>query len=910
MKKINLAIRRFFTKAGKHPFDEIRWEKRDVTVTKMNGAPYKAVGVEFPVFWSQNASHITASKYFRGRIGTKARETSVRQMITRVAGTIRRWGEERRYFEKPEEARIFEEELTHLLVNQKASFNSPVWFNVGIKEKPQCSACFILGIEDDMVSILDWIKTEGMIFKGGSGSGINLSPLRSKEEELSVGGYASGPVSFMRGADSVAGMIASGGATRRAAKMVVLNANHPDVMDFIRCKANEEKKIRVLMAAGYDMRDLNNNAWCSIQYQNANNSVRVSDDFMKAAEQDGEWSTHYVVGGKVARAYKARELLREIAQAAWECGDPGMQYDTTINEWHTCPRSGRINASNPCAEYMHVDNSACNLASINLLKFLKPNNAFDVPAFIKTVQTMILAQEIIVGNSSYPTPKIEKNTHDLRQLGLGYANLGALIMALGFPYDSEEARALAGAITALMCGEAYRYSAEISHKTGPFNGFMLNREPMLRVMRKHQQSVAGINKNALSDKVILKTAQSVWKEALRLGEKYGYRNSQVTVIAPTGTIAFMMDCDTTGIEPEFALVKMKQLVGGGSMKIVNQTVRRALARLGYLPREREEIARWIEEKGTVEGAPTLKEKHAAVFDTAVRPAQNARAISWQGHVKMTAAVQPFISGAISKTFNMPAESSVEEIVDAYTLGWKLGLKAFAVYRDGSKATQPLAVLGGERGGEKKEGEQIQPISQSAPPVRHHLPATRMSYTHKLVISGHEGYLTYSTFEGGSLAEIFIRMAKQGSTLAGLLDAFAITVSTALQYGVPLRQLAQKFIYGRYEPAGVTENPNILFATSITDYIFRYLAFAFLGPDDLADLGVAPAPMPALGEKVAHQLKTSLVAHKEEPAMVSSREGIAGKTFFVESLCRLCGGMLIRTGSCRTCMQCGTSDGGC
>lgn len=1746
-KKYSLAVRRFFTKNKKHPFDEIAWEKRDVMVAKMNGAPYKAVGVEFPAFWSQNASHITASKYFRGRIGTKSRETSVRQMITRVAGTIRGWGENHEYFTGTDEARIFEEELTHLLVNQKASFNSPVWFNVGIKEKPQCSACqpyralvstpsgfypigeiveknliglsvydsngitrvtavkdngiknvhrivlrngafieatgdhvvkaayerrtdtqwvrvdalqkgmrlhlyphraaeerenerytifiheqnihslhqmavssaiavstptitltkahekavseaalagwlqadgfvgqyitgtnrslmiefivvteeekrwveqnlnmvfpsahrhiritktkngtpitrirlygeivrsfvekyellarretirfpralwrsnpailraylksvfqsegfvrinnnsvhlaldtiskdwmhdlqialfglgiysrvrfkyekrnnrahlyeldissggerkkfaeqigflskeknkkleaslvlassknipdlreeeiifvedlgnervydiqtesgeylsnniavhncFILDIEDDMHSILDWIKTEGMIFKGGSGSGINLSPLRSKEEELSVGGYASGPVSFMRGADSVAGMIASGGATRRAAKMVVLNIDHPDVMDFIRCKAEEEKKIRALMAAGYDMRDLNNKAWCSIQYQNANNSVRVSDDFMKVAEQGGEWSTHYVVGGpaplrrgeagKAAHTYKARELLGEIAQAAWECGDPGMQYDTTINDWHTCPRSGRINASNPCftgdtrvatnkglisfeelyartsngelfhiwtdnrtaenplptinatpaqavmmtgindiyrlrfsdgseiratknhrfftknrgmvavenltpgdemtfleqpiefgaaslamqidlemlfasgwgrgrnwkpykpiripsvwtttfaeyagyvvgdgcvrladeksrlstvsavfgsqedrdelmphfgrvfeecgiddvyevalpngttqvrisrtpfarllaqlgvstkkaqfkvvphaifqtpksiiaaflrglfsadgcvydgqksryvglgsvskellfgvqqllrafgiqgriyetgkpkssfsyinkqgvkkhyishqmydlrisgfsitrfkdqigfllskkqekleklcnthefydidnhvrliemirdgsemtynltestnhsyiangcvvancAEYMHVDNSACNLASINLLKFLKPNNTFDVPAFVKTVQIMILAQEIIVGNSSYPTERIEKNTHDLRQLGLGFANLGALLMALGLPYDSDEARALAGAITALMCGEAYRYSAEIARRVGPFNGFTLNREPMLRVIRKHQQHIATINKNALADKsrpterpfgqAILNAAAVAWKEALRLGEKYGYRNSQVTVIAPTGTIAFMMDCDTTGIEPEFALVKMKQLVGGGYMKIVNQTVRRALTRLGYTPHEREKIAHWIEEKGTAEGAPVLKEKHVAVFDTAVKPAESTRAISWQGHVTMTAAVQPFISGAISKTFNMPADATVEEIADAYTFGWKSGLKAFAVYRDGSKATQPLASLdtsrsgiaaSGEKG--KEEKEHIQLVSQPSYPIRHHLPATRASHTHKFVISGHEGYLTYSAFEGGAPAEIFIRMAKQGSTLAGLLDAFAITVSTALQYGVPLRQLAQKFIYGRYEPAGVTENPDILFATSITDYIFRYLAFAFLGPDDLADLGIASPPVstdgragpPAIEKKIIRHLEASLVAHKEEPVYTSAREEISAKIFSVESLCRLCGGMLVRTGSCRTCMQCGTSDGGC
>jgi ribonucleoside-diphosphate reductase alpha chain len=571
---------------------------------------------------------------------------------------------------------------------------------------------------------------------------------------------------------------------------------------------------------------------------------------------------------------------------------------------------------------MHVDNSACNLASINLLKFLKPNNTFNVPAFIKTIQIMILAQEIIVGGASYPTPKIAQNTEDLRQLGLGFANLGALIMALGFPYDSQEARALAGAITALMCGEAYRYSAEIARRMGPFNGFALNREPMLKIMRKHQQNVSGINKNALYDKVILYAAVTAWKEAIRLGERYGYRNSQVTVIAPTGTIAFMMDCDTTGIEPEFALMKTKQLMGGGSMRIVNQTVRRALVYLGYTPRQREEIARWIEEKGTAEGAPAIKEKHVAVFDTAIPPAGGAggaRAISWQGHVKMTAAVQPFISGAISKTFNMPAESTAEDIADAYMLGWKLGLKAFAVYRDGSKATQPLAVASSRTrpAGVEENETSINLISRASHPTRRHLPATRTSFTHKFVISGHEGYLTYSTFEEGALAEIFIRMAKQGSTLAGLLDAFAITVSTALQYGVPLRQLAQKFIYGRYEPAGVTENPDILFATSITDYIFRYLAFAFLGPDDLADLGIAAhsvaskteqtVSLPVGEKKVAHQIESNLVVRGGQESL---REEAVVQTFFIESLCRLCGGTLVRTGSCRTCTQCGTSDGGC
>lgn len=884
-----IPFRRMFTDAGRRPFDEVEWDKRQVVIRGMNGGSHEETDCEFPAFWSVNASNIAGSKYFRGRLGSQTRERSVREMISRVAITIREWGIASGYFDASAGADAFADELTHILLYQKAAFNSPVWFNVGIETRPQCSACFILAVEDSMTSILDWIYTEGMIFKGGSGAGINLSSLRSSRETLSQGGRSSGPVSFMRGADSVAGMIASGGSTRRAAKMVILNADHPDILQFIRAKTEEEKKVRALMASGYDMQDLNNEAWKSVQYQNANNSVRVTDEFMRAAESDGMWSTRYVTSGEIAEEFQARELLREIAEAAWACGDPGMQFDTTVNAWNTAANTGRINATNPCGEYAHIDNSACNLASINLMKFLADDNTFRVEEFLQTVRVMILAQEILIDNSSYPTEKIGKNARAFRELGLGFANLGGLLMALGMPYDSDGARATAGAITALMCAEAYRYSAEIARRVGAFAGFPENREPMLKVLAMHRAKMSGVDQKEVFDQKIYGEAVKIWNEAVRLGSESGVRNSQVTVIAPTGTIALMMDCDCTGIEPSFALVTMKSLVGGGMMKIVNRIVPRALKRLGYADGEIETIVGYIEQRGTIEGAPHLKDEHLAVFDCAVKPASGSRSISWQGHVKMVASVQPFISGGISKTFNMPHETTVDEIMDAYLMAWRLGIKAFAVYRDGSKAAQPLVTMTGKGGQEKKQ--EMLPLG----PMKRHLPTTRGSETHKFSIAGHEGYLTYSIYEDGNLAEIFIRMAKQGSTLAGLLDAFAITVSVALQYSVPLKHLAQKFIYGRYEPAGFTLNPDIQVATSITDYIFRYLGKRFLSPEELEELGInghSPAPAQTLP--------------KRDVPKISATQA----TVFADSVCRNCGGMLIQTGTCKTCLQCGTSFGGC
>ncbi len=890
--KNEFILKRFFTKKNIHPYDEINWVLRNAQIGK-----FEQKNVEFPDFWSDNAVNITVSKYFRGKLDSPNRERSLKEMINRVVKTLRSWGENFGYFVNKNQGKIFEEELTYLLVNQIASFNSPVWFNVGVKEKPQCSACFILSVEDDMNSILEWIKTEGLIFKGGSGSGVNLSKIRSKEEPLSGGGFASGPVSFMRGADAVAGMIKSGGTTRRAAKMVILNIDHPDIIEFIRCKAEEEKKILALMEAGYDMSDLNNEAWYSIQFQNANNSVRVPDEFMEAVLEDKEWKTIYRTTGKVAKVYKARELLSEIAQAAWECGDPGIQFDTTINSWHTCPNSGRINASNPCSEYMHLDDSACNLASINLLKFLKEDGSFDVKAFKQTVDLMILAQEIIVDGAGYPTPKIAQNAHDFRELGLGFSNLGALLMTKGLPYDSEEARAYAAAISSLMSGEAYRFSALMASKLGPFPGFSINREPMLKVINRHREEAQKINFSLINDPNLTQASLKVWDEALDLGEKYGFRNSQVTVIAPTGTISFMMDCDTTGIEPDFSLVKFKKLVGGGFIKIVNQSVRQALINLGYSLKEVEEIINYVIENGTIEGAPYLKEEHLPIFDTAVKPAKGTRSISWQGHVKMVAAVQPFISGAISKTFNMPHETTKEEIEEAFIMAWKLGIKAFAVYRDGSKAAQPLQTAGSK----KKEEKTYRTIKEVE---RIRLPATRPSETHKFVVGGHEGYLTYSIFEDGRLAEIFIRMAKQGSTLAGLLDSFAISVSLALQYGVPLKVLAEKFIRTRFEPSGYTENPRILIATSIVDYIFRYLAFRFLSEEDLLDLGLIHMEEINKGEHFQNFLP-------EEKSLNKLPRKINNGNFVDAGIvCKKCGGVMVQSGSCYTCLECGETSGGC
>ncbi|MDO8601629.1 MAG: vitamin B12-dependent ribonucleotide reductase [bacterium] len=882
-----LTVPRRFSHAGISPYDEVGWRTVKIKSHGVGGAMHERE-LEFPDFWSDSAAKIAGTKYFRGRIGSAQWESSARQMISRVVTTIRQWGLDFGYFKTKEVADTFGDELAAILINQRAAFNSPVWFNMGQETKPQCSACFILSVEDSMESILNWISTEGLIFKRGSGAGVNLSTLRSTKEKLTHGGHSSGPVSFMRGADSVAGMIASGGSTRRAAKMVIMNADHPDIMKFIRVKSEEEKKVKVLIEGGYDMYDLNNEAWNSIQYQNANNSVRVTDEFMRAVENDDTYSTRFVTNRAVAETFQARDLMRTITEAAWECGDPGMQYDTTINRWHTCPVAGRINASNPCSEYMFLDNTSCNLASINLMKYLGDDGVFDVAGFEHTVDVMFLAQEIIVGGASYPTALIEKNSIVYRPIGLGYANIGALLMSLGYAYDSEEGRQTAAAITALMTGRAYRESALIAKTVGPFKGYQANREPFLKVMNMHKDAVSEIHEELVASTDLVRAAQTAWQEAITFGRQAGFRNSQATVLAPTGTIALMMDCATTGVEPEFALVKNKQLVGGGTMHFVNTIVPRSLRRLGYTDSEITGITQHIEQQGTAEGAPGLKEEHVSVFDCAVKPTNGKRVISWKGHIKMVAAVQPFISGAISKTFNMSHDATLEEVTQAYIMGWKLGLKAVAVYRDGAKAAQPLQTMTGIN---KKENKAVEPF-------RRHLPATRPSETHKFSIAGHEGFLTYSMFENGDIGEIFISMSKQGSTLSGLLDAFAITISIALQYGVPLKTFAEKFSYGRFEPAGYTKNPDIQVATSITDYVFRYLALRFLKAEVLSELGI-------------HGALPELEANGKE--MMTASEGPAVKTkpiVYADSVCKACGGILIQTGSCKTCVQCGTSNGGC
>ena len=904
--KSQIPLKRLFTKEGTHPFEEVNWGKRDAQIG--GGQVFEQKNVEFPEFWSQNAVNITAAKYFRGKLGTEERESSVKEMILRVTKVLRQWGEEFGYFSDKNQAEVFEDELTHILLHQKGSFNSPVWFNVGIKKKPQCSACFILSVEDDMSSILEWIRTEGMIFKGGSGSGINLSPLRSRLESLSGGGKSSGPISFMRGADSVAGMIKSGGTTRRAAKMVILNIDHPDILEFIKCKSEEEKKIHALRDAGFNMADLNDEAWNSIQFQNANNTVRITNEFMEAVERDEEWKTRFVMDGSPATKYNARELLGEIAKSAWESGDPGVQFDSVINKWNTCSNSGRINASNPCSEYMHLDNSACNLASINLLKFLSDDDKFSVKELKHVVDVFILAQDIIIDGASYPTSKIEKNAHKFRELGLGFANLGALLMRKGIPYDSENGRAWAGSITSIMTGEAYRFSSLIAKRIGVFEGFEENREPMLEIINMHREASYRVNTSLLNDEKVASEMRRIWDGAYSSGENFGYRNSQATLIAPTGTISFMMDCDTTGVEPDFSLVKMKQLVGGGWMRIVNASVEPALLKLGYSTEERGAIVTWISDHGTIEGAPNLKNEHLKIFDCAAKPKEGDRSISWKGHVKMVAAVQPFISGAISKTFNMLHETTAEEIADAYVLAWRLGIKAFAVYRDGSKATQPLNTS------EKKSNKEI--IKNTREPFRKRLPDTRVSETHKFSIAGHEGYLTYSMYEDGALSEIFIRMAKQGSTLLGLLDAFAISISMGLQYGVPLRELAHKFMYTRFEPSGFTENADIRIATSIIDYIFRYLASRFLSPDELAEFGLHQFIKDKIEDKkIEEPISVSVSVSENKGDDMSQKVFNNGsnngkKVVFGGALCKKCGGMMIRTGTCLTCLECGDSSGGC
>src|SRR6266404_2307808 len=818
-----LAVRRLFTIEGRDPYDEVEWEIRDAHIPGKDGPAFEQKDVEFPRFWSQTATNIVAQKYFRGRMASPERERSVRQMIGRIVTTVGTWGRNGGYFASDDEAQTFEDELKAILVNQLAAFNSPVWFNVGFEEKPQCSACFILSIDDSMDSILDWIRREGIIFRGGSGSGVNLSRLRSSKEQLSKGGYASGPVSFMRGADASAGTIKSGGKTRRAAKMVVLDVDHPDVEEFIWCKAKEERKARVLEQAGYDM-SLDSPDWASIQYQNANNSVRVSDAFMDAAAENREFNLTARTDGSVVDTVDARELLRQIAAAAWECADPGVQYDTTINAWHTLPNTARINASNPCSEYMSIDDSACNLASLNLMKFRREDGELDVEAFEHACDVVFLAQEIFVGYSSYPTPEIERNAKRFRQLGLGYANLGALLMARGLPYDSDEGRAYAAAITALMTGRAYRKSAEIASRMGPFDGYQVNRAPMIGVIAKHRAAVGNIENSDIVPGDLLTACRKAWDDALNLGEVHGFRNAQATVLAPTGTISFMMDCDTTGVEPDFSLVKSKRLVGGGEITIVNKTVQAGLEKLGYAPREVDEIVAFVDERNTVVGAPYVKTEHYPVFDCAV----GDRAIHYLGHVKMMGAVQPFISGAISKTVNLPETATVDDVSSLLLDAWKLGVKAIAIYRDNCKVAQPLSSSGGES-------------TAATPPVlvreRKRLPLDRTEVGRKFQVGDHEGYIHVGLYDDGSPGDIFVDIAKDGTTMAGLMNSLCLAVSMGLQYGVPHEVYVSKLSHMRFEPSGMTNDVDIRAAKSIVDYIFRWFGKKFLTPEQQEEVGI-------------------------------------------------------------------------
>jgi ribonucleoside-diphosphate reductase alpha chain len=903
-----LSFKRHFTKEGVHPFDEVEWETRDAVIPnfKEGGNAFEQRDVEFPKSWSQNATNIVAQKYFRGQLDKPERENSVRQMIGRVVDTITGWGVRDGYFASDADARVFADELTHLLVTQKAAFNSPVWFNVGHEEKPQCSACFILAVEDSMRAILNWYVEEGTIFKGGSGSGINLSALRSSKEYLAGGGTASGPVSFMRGADASAGTIKSGGKTRRAAKMVVLNVDHPDVRDFIWCKAVEERKARVLRDFGFDM-DLDGKDSHSTQYQNANNSVRVTDEFMQAYLDDRDWKLKAVTDGAALETLRARDLMREMAQAAWECADPGMQYDTIINDWHTCPASGRINASNPCSEYMHLDNSACNLASLNLLKFIDEEGNFDIPSYRHAIEVVFTAQEIIVGNSSYPTEKIERNAKAFRQLGLGYANLGALLMARGLPYDSDGGRAWAGALTALMTGHAYRTSAKIAEVMGPFAGYTPNRDAMLRVIRKHRASTDDIDAELVPEG-LLQAARTAWDEAIALGEAHGYRNAQASVLAPTGTIGLMMDCDTTGIEPDLALVKTKKLVGGGTMSIVNQTVPRALRKLGYGADQVEAIVAYIGEHNTVVNAPFLRPEHYPVFDCSM----GDQPIHYMGHVKMMAAAQPFISGAISKTVNMPEHVTVEEVEQLFLEGWKLGLKAVAFYRDNCKVAQPLSA------DKKKKAEPV--IDLPGKPIRRRLPSSRPARTVSFAVGDAEGYITAGEYPEDGIGEIFLKVSKQGSTLSGVMDAFAIAVSLGLQYGVPLEAFVSKFVNMRFEPSGMTKDPDIRFASSLVDYVFRRLALEYLPADKRADLGVqsiderkeyaqsvvnggVDAGASESVEDPADDAQVQLIPLSEGPTKSSP-----GARVLDAPLCYSCGAKMQPAGSCYVCTGCGSTSG--
>jgi len=884
--EMGLKFRRFFSVQGQDPMQTVQWVDRSAVIRNESGEVFfEQSSVEAPVTWSEMAVNVVASRYFRGRSGSTDRERSIRHLILRVADTIHGWGIEQGYFASEEDASIFRDELILLLLHQRASFNSPVWFNVGIEKTPQCSACFILSVDDTMDSILDWYRQEGLIFKGGSGSGVNLSLLRSRREPLGGGGTASGPVSFMKAADASAGVIKSGGKTRRAAKMVILEADHPDILDFIRSKAQEETKARILARAGFGG-SFEGEAYATVAFQNSNHSVRVTDEFMQAVENNEEWRTRFRLTGETAGTYPAREMLREIARAAHACGDPGMQFHTTVNRWHTCPETAPIRSSNPCSEYMHVDDSACNLASLKLTAFLD-GEGFRSDAFRHAVDVTITAQDIIVDKSGYPSALIKENSHRMRALGLGYADLGAMLMTLGLPYDSDQGRAWAATVTALMTGEAYLQSGRLASVKGAFSEFEKNREAMLAVMQLHRQHAMQISGDVVPSELLSEAVRS-WDIALELGHEHGYRNCQATVLAPTGTVGFMMDCDTTGVEPELALVKYKSLAGGGHLKIVNRTVARALDRLGYSPDVVQSIVQKVEETGAIEGIADLAAEHLPVFDCAFRPVNGKRSISAEGHLRMMAAVQPFLSGAISKTINLPNETTVEEIEEIFLLAWKLGLKAIAVYRDGCKAVQPVGLA---------EPTAVRAFS----PERRRLPVDCKSARHKFQVAGQKGYIHTGFYEDGTVGEIFIRMAKEGSTISGLMDTIATLTSIALQYGVPLEALVSKFSHVRFEPSGFTNNPEIPIAKSLTDYIFRYLGTRFLNKAQQEAAGLLPAGEDLPGP-FGNATPTSL------PPRGRMENGHEFHPQADAPACPDCGAIMVRNGSCYKCLNCGGTTG--
>ncbi|MDA8270197.1 MAG: vitamin B12-dependent ribonucleotide reductase [Actinomycetota bacterium] len=920
-----IGLRRFFTSRGVNPYDTVVWERRDARITNFQdgSVAFEQLQVEVPSTWSVNATNILAQKYFRGTLGTAEREWSLRQVVDRVIDTITAWGIKDGYFVDDEEVQIFSDELKYAIIHQHAAFNSPVWFNIGVKGVPQqASACFILAVDDEMNSILNWYVEEGVIFKGGSGSGINLSKIRSSQELLKGGGTASGPVSFMRGADASAGTIKSGGKTRRAAKMVILNVDHPDVEEFIWCKSVEERKARALRDAGFDM-SLDGKDNFSIQYQNANNSVRVTDEFMEAVVNDKDWALRAVTDRSVLKTLKARDLMRQIAEAAWDCADPGLQYDTTINKWHTAPNAGRISGSNPCSEYMHLDNSACNLASLNLIKFLRPDDSFDIEGFKVTVEAIFTAQDILVGNADYPTAKIGETSRKFRELGIGYANLGAMLMAVGLPYDSDGGRAVAGAVTALLTGTAYATSARMASRLGPFTGFYDNRDAMLNVLKMHRAAADKIDQ-AEVDPELLRAAKRSWDEAIEDGAAYGVRNSQASVLAPTGTIGLMMDCDTTGVEPDLGLVKTKKLVGGGTMSIINQTVPRALIRLGYSDDQIASIIGYIDAHKSIVGAPDLDPRHLPVFACSM----GDNTIHYRGHVRMMAAIQPFISGAISKTVNMPEDVTVEEIEQLFIEAWRLGVKAVAIYRDNCKVAQPLTTKGRESVGsaagvkdsktelthkiaELEEALQSQTVVVKRP-VRERLPRRRKSYTFAFRVSDCEGYVTVGEYEDGRPGEVFMKVSKQGSTLAGIMDAFSISVSLGLQHGVPLSTYVKKYTNMRFEPSGITDDPDLRFAASLVDYIFRRLAIDYLSVEERTELGISTTEERTQLTLFGADNVAADYTHIEAPVQGESQAketlSIPGASSKDAPYCYQCGNQMQRSGSCFVCPACGTTSG--